>query len=121
MSVQLPKMQRQHSYPATYLFGNATMYWSLTLLQQLHMQQCTVNEYLCKYRLVRELVFFSPHQWIIIQNVCTNLPRFFEVIRKVSYDEAGISNMTPLVFLLEYALHGVIDQIVMDIDDLSNT
>lgn len=47
-----------------------------------------------------DMGFFSPLQYLLIQDACAILSLFKQATVMVRYDEVGISYMIPLLFLL---------------------
>ncbi|XP_077321726.1 zinc finger BED domain-containing protein 6-like isoform X1 [Lithobates pipiens] len=114
-SARLAEIQHEFHLPVNRLICDMPTRWNSTLamLQQLHMQQRAINEYLCEYGTRTgsgQLGLFSPHQWLLIKDACTVLSPFEEGTRMVSRDNACISDTIPVVFLLEHTLHGIMDR-----------
>lgn len=83
------------------------------MLHQVHMHQWDVSEYLCEYGTwtsSRKQDLFSPHLWLLFQDACIILSPFGEATRIVNHDNVCTNNTSPVVFLLEHTLSGVIDQ-----------
>lgn len=89
----------------TWKKSKTLMCWNSTsaMLQRLHQKQWATTKHLCEYgkrTISGELGSFSPHKWLIVQDVYSISAPFEEAIRMVSNDEAKNSNMIPLVFFL---------------------
>uniref|UniRef100_A0A8C5MBG2 Uncharacterized protein n=1 Tax=Leptobrachium leishanense TaxID=445787 RepID=A0A8C5MBG2_9ANUR len=91
-SVRLAEIQREFHLPTNRLICDMPTRWNSTLavLQRLHKQQRTINEYLCEYGTRTgsgQLVFLPPPQWLMIKDACTVLSPFEEATRMVRRDK----------------------------------
>lgn len=83
------------------------MQWHSTLqmLERLYEQRKAVDDYVIHQATnVMNLGFVEPSQWQLIRDACHLLKPFEEANRFVTWENCGMNDVIPLIFILEKAL-----------------
>ncbi|VEL25005.1 unnamed protein product [Protopolystoma xenopodis] len=109
-------MQRQHSLPPHRLICDLPTRWNSTLhmVERLVEQRWAVSNYLLEHSARgtqgADLGYFSAEQWQQMRQLCQVLAPFEQATRFVSRDNACLSDVIPLVFLLKRTLDGLLEE-----------
>ncbi|KAM3910054.1 zinc finger BED domain-containing protein 6-like [Leptodactylus fuscus] len=98
-------LQRQNGLPLHRLICDVPTRWNSTLhmLERLCEQQKAVNDY-CMQETTGTICYFEIRHWRLMREVCRLLKPFEEATKFVSRENCSISDVIPLIYILQETL-----------------